>query len=231
MRNEKLLILESSWANDGQYISDSRSCSRIYRGVEALLSTQDIPILAVVRPLLACRFPKDIAEFVQLPCNQKGVNVVILAGHGRHEWVQNGGQKCHRRVVHAIDREINLSSEIRSIRDSLKRTIIILDSCEIGQGVAAFREASGSLGVIGFGHVVAWVDSAVLILAILLRFQEAGIFQMERLSPVRPSKVLKEMQAGPYGGLMKQLRVESDFKKDKKETGRTRKFTVRLRRP
>jgi hypothetical protein len=211
MRNEKLLILESSWAEDGQYISDSRSCSRIYRGVEALLSTQDLPILTVVRPLLACRFPTDIDEFVQLPCNQKGVNIVILAGHGRHKWVKIKGEKVHRRLIQAIDQEINVSRAIRPIRANLKRTIFILDSCQIGQGVRGFRQAGGSLGVIGFAETVDWIDSAVFILALLLRFQDGGVFQMERMSPVRPRKVLKEMKAGPYRDLIKHFHVESSF--------------------
>lgn len=154
MRNEKLLILESSWADDDHYISDSRSCSRIYRGVEALLSAHNAPIMTVVRPLLNCRFPRDIEEFVGLPCNKKGVNVVILAGHGRHEWIDSKERRIHRRTIKAIDAEIRIGQKIRSISDKLKRTIFILDSCEIGKGADSFRKAAGALGVLGFATPV-----------------------------------------------------------------------------
>ena len=211
MRNEKLLILEGSWAEDGEYISDSRSCTRIYRGVEALMSVQETPVLTVVRPLLACRFPRDIKEFVDLPCNRRGVNVVILAGHGSHEWVKKKDKRAHRRTIQALDSDVNTSVAIREIQESLKRTVFILDSCEIGQGAESFRQASGALGVIGFSKTVDWVDSAVLILALLLRFQQEGVFQMKRMSATRPMMIIEKMKGGAYAGLKRELGMETSF--------------------
>jgi len=110
--------------------------------------------MTVVRPLLNCRFPRDIEEFVGLPCNKKGVNVVILAGHGRHEWIDSKERRIHRRTIKAIDAEIRIGQNIRSISDKLKRTIFILDSCEIGKGADSFRKAAGALGVLGFATPV-----------------------------------------------------------------------------
>ena len=43
--HEKILILESTWALEADYISDSRSTARIYLSFETLLSRGDVPAL------------------------------------------------------------------------------------------------------------------------------------------------------------------------------------------
>lgn len=45
MAFEKILVLESTWANDSDdYIRDSRSTARIYLSFESLLSLHDVPV-------------------------------------------------------------------------------------------------------------------------------------------------------------------------------------------
>ncbi len=66
------------------------------------------------------------------------------------------------------------------------------------------------MGVIGFRETVGWVDSAVFILALLLRYMEEGVFHMKRVGP-RPQAILERMLAGPYRTLGKELGVVHSF--------------------
>lgn len=214
MAYEKILILESSWAtNDGNYIKDSRSTSEIYSSFQSILSVQEIPVFAITRPLLAMRFRDDIFQFVSLPSNERGPNFVILSAHGYHTF---SDKRKHRRVLGAIDGEINISFEIihlvKNHENPLKRTIFILDSCTVGEGIRAFLRASGALGVIGFSEAAEWIDSSVFILALLLKFQQEGVFQMKRVSPTRPNQVLQQMKQGVYQSLVNSLGVEDAFR-------------------
>lgn len=169
--NEKVLILEANWAEeDDNYISDSRSTSKIYSSLETLLSLHNEPIQIIQRPLLKCRFNDDIEQFVNLEANKKGVNVVVLSAHGNKKTRTKGKKTIHSRKISAIDGEINLSKKIRNLSTKLDRTIFVLDSCEIGGSLVSFRKASGALGVIGFSEEVDWIDSAVFILALLLKY-------------------------------------------------------------
>ena len=80
--------------------------------------------------------------------------------------------------------------------------------------MATFRKAANALGAIGFSQSVDWVDSAVFILAMLLRLQSEGLFQLKRGPMGRPfKKVIDEMCEGPYASLAAQLGVEKSFAK------------------
>ncbi len=205
----KILILEGSWAEDDKdYMSDNRSVARIYAGIEALLSVHDEPAQFIFRPLLKSRFLSDLDQFLSLNSNRRGVNVVILSGHGDKDLTRDGK---HRRWLSAIDETINLSIEIREPAKSLTRSVIVLDSCLIGDSVESFRRASGALGVVGFSKRVNWNDSAVFILALLLKFQSAGVFHLKRKSAVTPKRVLGNMVSGKYKSLAKSLGVEFSF--------------------
>jgi hypothetical protein len=209
MSYEKILILEGSWAEeDEKYISDTRSTARIYRGIEALLSLQEEPINIIQRPLLSFRFVNDIKQFTKLRANSRGVNAIIISGHGRKKYVRKEGGKKIRRKIEAIDGDINLSIEINKVKESLNRSIIILDACNIGGSLESFYNISGALCVIGFSKTVNWIDSSVFIFALLCKFQEDGVFKLERVSLSKPRKIIKEMKDGAYKSLMDYLGVE-----------------------
>lgn len=212
MAYEKILILESTWALDSaDYIRDSRSTARIYLSFESLLSLHDEPVFAIHRPLLACRYLRDIRQFVSLPANERGPNVIILSAHGSFRELQKGDRRVNRRRLSAIDGEIKLSKDIHDLNGYLSRTLFILDACDVGTKVDAFRRAAGALGAIGFSTSVDWVDSAAFILALLLRLQSAGIFHLQRARVEGLRRVVEAMCAGPYKSLAKELGVEKEF--------------------
>jgi len=221
MAFEKLLILESTWANEEEYIADSRSTSKIYQSLESLLSLHKEPVNIIQRPLLASRFVKDIEQFVSLPANRKGPNIIVISAHGSHKKVLKQNKQKHRRIISAIDGNINLSRKIRKVSNKLNRTIIILDACEIGEKVASFRKAAKALGVIGFSGNADWIDSSIFILALLMKFQEKGVFQMKRISVANPFKVLSSMKEGVYKKLMEKLDVDFSFKDNYRLAGNT----------
>ena len=209
MAYEKLLILESAWSDD---IADSRATREIYTSLETLLSLQNDPMRIIQRPLISSRYLDDINQFVSLDANKKGPNVIVLSAHGSYDYdIDNKGKRKHKRQLTAWDGDLNISTDIKKIGGNLSRTIFILDACEIGTAIKSFRVASGALGVIGFSESVAWIDSSVFVLALLLRLQGGGIFQMKRASPVCPKNILEEMHNGLYKSLMDSLKVEYSF--------------------
>ena len=215
MAFEKLLILESSWSQD---ITDSRTTKEVYTSLQTLLSLQDEPIRIIQRPLISKTYISDIEKFVELDANQKGPNIIILSAHGSYNDVGKKGKVVHRRELQAFDKKINLSRDIRKISEKIQRTIFILDACEIGEGIASFLKASKALGVIGFTESVDWIDSSVFILALLLKFQQNGVFHLQRarkstdfITPL-PEKVLMEMKDGKYKLLAKSLGLKYKFK-------------------
>jgi hypothetical protein len=131
--------------------------------------------------------------------------------------VGKGNAKKHRRELKAFDGDINISAQIRRLSASLKRTIFILDACEIGESIHSFQEAAGAAGAVGFSETVDWIDSSVFVLALLLRFQSAGVFHMKRartstgLTTPKVEKIVQDMKAGPYESLMKSLGVQYSF--------------------
>ena len=212
MAYEKILILESTWANDADdYIRDSRSTARIYLSFESLLSLHDEPVFAVHRPLLAGRYLADIRQFVALPANRNGLNAVILSAHGSFSRVRRANRLVNRRRLHAIDGEVKLSRDIHDLKGMLGRTMFILDACDIGARVAAFRRAAGALAVVGFSKRVDWVDSAAFVLALLLHMQSDGIFHLRRAAHKRLMRLLNSLRRGPYRSLADALGVEWAF--------------------
>jgi len=213
--HEKILVLESTWAEEpDEYLTDTSSSSQVYRALEVMASTQEHPITTVVRPLLAKRFARDLRGFTALPANTGGNNVIVLCGHGDLAEVDVGKRKKrvkHRRVLKAYDGDLDLDAEIKVAAEesSLERSIIILDSCFVGEAPKKFRRRCGALGVIAFREEVDWVDSSVFVLGLLLHFMEEGIFHMKRRSPVRPKRVLEAMTEGPYASLAEALGVTS----------------------
>jgi hypothetical protein len=110
-----------------------------------------------------------------------------------------------------------MSTGIRKLNAELARTIIVLDACKVGTKIGSLREAAGALGTIGFSKDVSWVDSSIFVLALLLRFQQHGVFHLKRarkstgLTQPKAEKVLEEMKDGPYKSLWDYLGVESTF--------------------
>jgi hypothetical protein len=212
MAYEKILILESTWASDADdYIRDSRSTARIYLSFESLLSLHDKPVFAVHRPLLARRYVQDVRQFVGLPANRQGPNVIILSAHGSFQQIEKGARRVNRRRLNAIDGEVKLSKDIHSLNGVLARTLFILDACDVGTHLDTFRRAAGALGAIGFCRSVDWVDSAAFILALLLRLQSEGIFHLQRARVERLRGVIESMCAGAYKSLARELGVEKSF--------------------
>ncbi len=210
MAHEKILILESTWALEADdYISDSRSTARIYLSFESLLSRHDVPVFAVHRPLLASRYIEDIRQFVSLPANERQMNIVILSAHGTFTRIQKGDKKVNRRRLHAIDAEIKLSRDIHELKGELKRTVFILDACDVGARVGEFRKAANALGVIGFSQTVDWADSAIFVLALLLHIQTQGIFQKpESDARALVRHLVDDLRQGTYKSLAKALGLE-----------------------
>lgn len=211
MAHEKILILESTWADDADdYIRDSRSTARIYLSYESLLSLHDEPVFAVYRPLLAARYVTDMRQFVALPSNESGPNLIILSAHGSFSRVQKGNRLVNRRRLNAIDGVVKLSKDIHSLKGLLAKTIFVLDACDVGSDVAAFRRAAGALAAIGFSKSVDWIDSAAFILALLLHMQGDGVFH-RNASASYLQKTVTSMTRGPYRSLTKALGLEVAF--------------------
>jgi hypothetical protein len=205
----KVLFLESCWSNESDgndFLLNRRSAAKLYSALEMLGSTWQSPLITVNRPLLAKRFQPDIQAFVRLEHNRRGPNAVVLSAHG--------GEKISNRrpiVSDYLGRHVDLWKEFGELAGSLQRTIIFLDSCVLGSDAAALRLRADCLGVISFGADVGWTDAAILILAILTKFQEEGVFHMERASPVRPRQILESMTGGAYQSLCESLALDHAF--------------------
>jgi hypothetical protein len=209
MAYEKILILESTWADtEADYIRDSRSTARIYSSFEALQSLRDRPVFAIHRPLLAHRYLRDMAQFVALPANRKGVNLIILSSHGSFRRIEKGNKLVNVRRLHAIDGEVKLSKDIHSLKGELSRTVFILDACDVGASASAFQHASGALAVLGFSKTVDWVDSAAFVLALLLHMQSEGILHEAKASPKPIGRLVKRLRTGAYRSMAKALGLQ-----------------------
>ena len=211
MANEKILILEAPWSHN---IEDTQATREIYASAETLLRLGPQPIRIIQRPLVSTTYLDDIEKFVDLKCNRKGPNVIIFSAHGSHELTE---KNKNRRELEAFDRSINISVDIRPLKEKLERTIIILDSCQVGKKVESFRKASGSLAAIGFRGDVDWVDSSIFILALLLNFQNEGVFHLERVrkstpkTEPKPEKIIRTMLESTYKSFEKPLGIEYSF--------------------
>ncbi|MBX9683032.1 MAG: hypothetical protein K2X41_04510 [Hyphomicrobium sp.] len=206
MANEKILILEA-WADD---ISDTRAVRDFYASAERLMSVS-APVRIIGRPLLANKYTDDVSAFLDLECNLRGPNIVIFSAHGGHEVKEANGRKINKRTMTGHDGDINISTGIRRLNGRLERTIIILDSCKVGNNIGSFHDAAGAHCVVGFTTEVDWTDSAVFLLALLMKLQENGILHQQRLDVSRDGrlssleKVLQEMKSGQYRSLAEHL--------------------------
>jgi hypothetical protein len=199
------LILEGSWAQEVDYLTDSRSTARLYTALEDLLSLEGTPIRLIHRPLLNCRFAQDIRDFVRLAEKQSGGTVIILSAHGARIRTKKGSR---RRVLRALDGKLNLSSEIKQVNDVLGKTILVLDSCEVGQSLDLFQRAAKALAVIGFARSVDWVDSTTFILALLNKLDDAKFFTATKKIEGAAKEAIGEMWKDPYAALAKLLGAE-----------------------
>ncbi len=211
MANEKILILEAPWSTK---IEETQATRDIYASAETLLRIETRPIRIIQRPLVSTTYLEDIEKFVDLGCNRKGLNVIILSAHGSHTLLN---ENKNRRELDAFDGSINISKDIRRLKEKLGRTIIVLDACEIGRNIESFRRASGSLATIGFTKGAEWVDSSVFILALLLHFQQNDVFQEDVFSRRRARRSTRETESKAKKTIRKML--ESTYESFKKPLG------------
>lgn len=207
MPNEKILIFEAAWFD---MIQDTKSTREIYSSAETLLGLSPSPIRIIQRPLVSSTYLEDIEKFTGLECNKRGLNVIIFSAHGSHTKTRRGR---HLRKLKAFDKEIIISGEIGKVSRKLGRTIIVLDSCKVGKSVKSFRAAAGSMGAIGFTKDVDWVDSSVFILALLLNFQEAGVFDLKtkKAALSKAKKTTECMLVGTYKSFRSSLGIVRSF--------------------
>lgn len=216
MANEKVLIFEAPWEDD---IDQTQATRDIYTSAETLLRVGSHPVRVIQRPLIRSLYLEDIRKFTALECNQRGPNFIVFSAHGAYKlfWSRRRKTVSHSRSLRAFDGNIGLHSGIQEVSDSLNRTIIILDSCEVGKFIKSFHRVSGAAGVIGFSKSVDWVDSTMFILAVLLTFHCEGVMGLKRIrrttekSTARAQKVIKEMTSGPWKSLSDSLGVRYYF--------------------
>ena len=122
-----------------------------------------------------------------------------------------------QRRLTAFDGEINLSRDIRSLHDQLARSIVVLDSCELGLTVGNFRAISGALAVVGFADEVDWVDSSMFVLAMLFKLHQEKVLspkrarQSTRAKRSRTETVITTMINGPYASMAESLGLRTAF--------------------
>jgi len=212
----RLLILEGSWGEKpNDYISDSLSTTRVYSALEALLWIHGTPIRIIQRPLLNGRFISDLHQFTSLRSNKTGINIVVLTAHGKKRSKQklHSRRKTHKRTLRAIDGTLNLSAKIQKLSQKLSRTILIIDSCQVGADLGSLLQASGALGIIGFAADVDWIDSSTFVLAILLKFHEEGVFTSTKSRALTAARrVMSQMESGAFSSLWEELEAEYLFR-------------------
>jgi len=200
-----VLILEGNWGEERDYLTDSRSASRFYVALEDLFNIEeDRPIRFISRPLLKSKFAENIAEFVSLTKRKMGGAVIILSAHGAQ--VRHKGKR--RRVLQAIDGDLNLSVQITKLDCSLEKIVLILDSCEIGEGLDSFQKNANALAVIGFQQSPDWLDSLVFILALLQKLATKNYFSKKTNLKQAAKKAIESMKKSPYDKLTEHLEVE-----------------------
>jgi hypothetical protein len=206
-----VLILEGNWGQDDRtYLTDSRSTSRLYAALEDLMFLRarergKRPVRFIQRPLLACRFADDIKDFVSLNKDQGRGTVIILSAHGSRRRTVTGKK---RRMLQALDGRLNLSVQIKDVGDVLDKTILVLDSCEIGEKLELFQKVARALAVIGFRHDVDWVESALFILALLDKLDKYRYFSDEAKIRHAAITAINAMWRIPYRSLADHLEAE-----------------------
>jgi len=213
--NQKLLILESHWSvRKKERITDGRSTGIIYKtALQSLMSTTKQPYSILTRPLLASTFADDIEQFVNLPSNRKGMNVIIISGHGDimfESYDEDFGEM--KKCVQAYDEKVSTTC-FEELYADLTRSIVIFDACDIGTEVNRLQFYSNALMVIGFAKAVAWCDSTLFVLSLLMEFHFRKVFQSKRINRYTPLFILNTMRAGRYKSLIKSLKVRWKFNK------------------
>ena len=215
MANEKVLILEAPWSDD---IEDTQATRDIYASAETLLRIGTHPVRIISRPLISTTYVQDIEKFVELDCNKRGPNVIVLSAHGRTLTRRAPRKRLRiKRQLDAFDGRINISKGIRPLQDKLARSIVVLDSCSVGTSPKSFQELSGALAVIGFADKVDWVDSSMFVLAMLFRLHQDNVLSLKRARPStkkttsRTETVIRTMIDGAYSSMAKSLGVQTAF--------------------
>ena len=214
MAGEKILVLEAPWDAG---IEQTQATKDIYTSAETLLRVGPDPVRIIQRPIVSSTYRDDIDKFCDLECNQRGPNFIIFSAHGSVSRTSKRGKRFFSRKLMAFDGEVNLSAQIKDVAASLSRTIVILDSCDIGLSIESFYELSRAAGVIGFAEGVDWVDSTIFILGILLKFHGAGVMNQKRIrrttrnTKSRQQRVLEEMTLGPWKSMAESLGIQSYF--------------------
>ncbi|MEI6126382.1 MAG: hypothetical protein WCQ99_07495 [Pseudomonadota bacterium] len=212
--NEKLLILESAWSQCGRSrLTDRRSTTAIYKaGIDATNLNDRLVVLT--RPLIARNFATDIDNFLSLPANWKGINVIILSGHGYDKFLHEGedGEIILTKSIEAYDGQISLL-DINEIRYSMSRTILIFDCCNVGEHVHKVFKSTGCFGVIGFAKEAIWLDSTLFLQNVLMRFLIYGIFDMKHMKKDKVISIFTDMRKCGYKQLMDSLAVKYRFRK------------------
>jgi len=195
--NAKILVLESDWRLAPHLMpTQTHSSSRCYASIGLNIQQNQLVIK---------EFSKNLEMFLSQPINQKGINVIILSGHAGFE-----NQKLQ---MSAIDQLFEPLEIFEPIKKKLLRTILILDACFLGLQLELFMQRYQFLGCVGFNKQVNWVSSSILILLILRQFREHGIFEMKRKSPIRPRKILEQLQNNSNQNLVQQLGLQFLFSK------------------
>ena len=214
MANDKILVLEAPWSED---IEDTQATRDIYASAETLLRTGNKPVRMIHRPLIAATYTGDIERFVGLECNQRGFNLIVLSAHGKITRDKKRRRRVARRRLTAFDGDIDLNQGVQCLRGRLSRSIIVLDSCELGESLGNFRKRSGAFAVVGFAKEVDWVDSSMFVLVMLFKLHEQGVFRLKRamssteVTLSHPESVIIDMIEGPYASLAKSLGVKTAF--------------------
>jgi len=204
-----LLVLEGSWEDEeSMYLTDFRSATRFYLALEDILSEIDKPIKFISRPLLTYRFDQDISEFVSMTIRKAGGTVIILSAHGSQIRTRKGKR---RRILEALDGELNLSAKLLNLTCNLKKTILILDSCDLGVRLASLKRRTNALGIIGFQQSVDWVDSALFIMAFIYKLASENFFSTKKELKKVAERAIDSMLEPPYKEFINYLEVEMEF--------------------
>lgn len=193
----KILVLESDWRPTPNLApTQIHSSSRCYSSIGLKIQQNQ---------LIIKEFSRNLENFLSQPINQKGINVIILSGHA--------GFENYKLQMSAIDQLFEPLEIFEPIKNKLFRSILILDACFVGLQLEVFMQHYNFLGCIGFTKQVNWVSSSILILLILRHFRDQGIFEMKRTSPIRPRKILEQLQNNSAQLLVQQLGLNFLFSK------------------
>lgn len=201
-----VLVLEGSWAEEeSTYLIDSRSSARFFIALEDVLLIEENPIKFINRPLLKNRFTQDIIDFTSLTNRKAGGTVIILSAHGSQIRTRKGKR---RRILEALNGKLNLSVTLSNLKCNLTKTIVVLDSCDLGDGLASLQKRTNALGMIGFRQSVDWVDSAIFIMAFLYKLASENFFSAKKDLKKITKRVIDSMSESPYNEFIKHLDVE-----------------------